>query len=90
MCIAKEAILHINVQIERILIQKRKRVVITHLKKTRKRGVKVERRVTARKRHTLFLPFENLFSVLGGVYIERIFKESLNRDSERKINLFSH
>ena len=90
MCVAKEAIFHINVQIERILIQKKMRVVITHLKKTRKRRVRVKRRVRARKSHTLFSPFENLFSASGGVYIERIFRESLSRDSERRMNLFSH
>ena len=82
MCVAKEAIFHINVQIERILIQKKMRVVITHLKKTRRR------RVRARRSHTLFSPFENLFSASGGVYIERIFRESLSRDSERRMNLF--
>ena len=87
---AKKAIFHINVQIERILIQKRMRVVITHLKKTRRRRIKVERRVRARRDHTLFSPFENLFSVSGGVYIERIFRESLSRNSERRMNLFSH
>ena len=54
---------------------KRMRVVITHLKKTRRRRVRVERKVRARRSHTLFLPFENLFSVSGGVYIERIFLE---------------
>ena len=90
MCVAKEAIFHINVQIGRILIQKRKRVVITHLKKTRRRRVRVERRVRARRSHILFLPFENLFSASGGVYIKRIFRESLSRDSERRMNLFSH
>ena len=90
MCVAKEAIFHINVQIERILIQKRMRVVITHLKKTRRRRVRVEKRVRARRSHTLFSPFENLFSVSGGVYIEKIFRESLSRDSERRMNLFLH
>ena len=90
MCVAKEAIFHINVQIERILIQKKMRVVITHLKKTRRRRVKVEKRVRARRGHTLSSLFKNLFSASGGVYIERIFRESLSRDSERKKNLFSH
>ena len=90
MCVAKEVIFHINVQIERILIQKKMRVVITHLKKTRRRRVRVEKRVRARRSHTLFSPFENLFSASGRVYIERIFRESLSRDSERRMNLFSH
>ena len=90
MCVAKEAIFHINVQIGRILIQKKMRVVSTHLKKIRRRRVKVERRVRARRSHTLFSPFKNLFSASGGVYIERIFRESLSRDSERRMNLFSH
>ena len=90
MCVVKEAIFYINVQIERILIQKRMRVVITHLKKTRRRRVRVERRIRTRRSHTLFSPFENLFSVSGGVYIERIFRESLSRDLKRRKNLFSH
>ena len=89
MCVAKKAIFHINVQIERILIQKRIRVVITHLKKTKRRRVKVERKVRARRSHTLFSPFDNLFSASGGVYIERIFKESLSRDSENKESIFT-
>ena len=66
------------------------RVVITHLKKTRRRKIRVKRRVRAKRSHTLFSPFENLFLVSGGVYIERIFRESLSRDSERRINLFLH
>ena len=90
MCVAKEAIFHINVLIERILIQKKMRVMITHLKKTRRRIIRVERKVRAKRSHTLFSPFKNLFSVSGGVYIERIFRESLSRDSERRMNLFSH
>ena len=90
MCVAKKAIFHINVQIERILIQKKMRIVITHLKKTKRRKVRVEKRVRARRSHTLFSPFENLFSASGGVYIKRIFRESLSRDSERRMNLFSH
>ena len=90
MCVAKKAIFLINVQIERMLIQKKIRVVITHLKKTRRRKIRVERRVWARISYTLFSSFENLFLVSGGVYIERIFRESLSRDSERKKNLFSH
>ena len=66
------------------------RVVITHLKKTRRRRVRVERKIRARRSHTLFSPFENLFSASDGVYIERIFRKSLSRDSEKRMNLFSH
>ena len=86
MFVAKEATFHISVQIGKILNQnqKKKRVVITHLKKTRKRRVK------AKKKHTLLIFFESLFLVSGGVYIERIFRESLSRDSERRMNLFLH
>ena len=70
---ANEAIFYINVQIERILIQKKKRIIITHLKKTRKRKIKVKKRVKARKKHTLFLPFENLFPVsILREFLERV------------------
>ena len=81
-----EATFHISVQIGKILNQnqKKKRVVITHLKKTRRRRVK------AKKKYILLISFESLFSVSGGIYIERIFRKSLSRDLERRMNLFSH
>ena len=89
MCVVKKAIFHINVQIERILIQKRKRVVIIHLKKIRRRRIKIKRRIKTRRSHTLFSPFKNLFLVSGGVYIERIFRKSLSRDSEKNESIFT-
>jgi len=82
MCVAKE--------IKRILIQKRKRVVITHLKKIRRRRIKVERKIKTRRSHTLFSPFENLFQFQVEYILREFFRESLSRDSKRRMNLFSH
>ena len=75
MCVAKEAIFHINVQIERILIQKKMRVVIIHLKKTRRRKVRVERRVRARISYTLFY----LLRICFQFQVEYILREFLER-----------